>query len=135
MPTGGDVPEGADAVVMLEVVEDYGDGDSRDYKTGGPQVKTSFFAATMCRRETLSRRPGRVLTPAYRGGSRRRGASPAFSVSAKTRRPVSSQRVDELVPCDMKPDKGQIRGRPTALLLASAVTEAGRQRPVIRHRL
>lgn len=126
VPTGGDVPEGADAVVMLEYTEDYGDGTIGVTKPAAPGENMIF------RGDDIS--PGAIL---FRAGHRLKahdiGALAALGISRVLVRvrPVVGiiSTGDELVDCATKPKKGQIRDV-NSLLLAAAVTEMGcRARP------
>jgi molybdopterin molybdotransferase len=123
VPTGGDVPDGADAVVMLEYTEDYGDGTIGVTKPAAPGENLIF------RGDDIS--PGQIL---FRSGHRfvahDIGALAALgirSVLVRTRPVVGIISTgDELVDCSVKPHKGQIRDV-NSMLLAAAVTEMGCQ--------
>ncbi|MBQ3301899.1 MAG: molybdopterin molybdenumtransferase MoeA [Eggerthellaceae bacterium] len=56
IPTGGQIPDGADAVVMLEYCEDYGDGTIGVAKSAAPGANVVY--------ENDDVKPGEVLIPA-----------------------------------------------------------------------
>ena len=106
VPTGGAIPAGCDCAVMLEYVEDYGDGTVGILKPGAPGMNLIFRGDDL--------RPGRLL---LRAGRRLRAQDiGALAAAGKTAVPVRPRlRVgvistgDELVPADRKPGPGQMR--------------------------
>lgn len=121
VPTGGEVPAGADTMVMLEHTEDLGGGQIAIYKPSAPGTNM------IMRGEDT--KPGQVLLPA----GRRINAADSGTLAALgiTTVPVMrSPRVaiistgDELVPTGEKPGAGQIRDV-NAPMLYNAVREAG----------
>lgn len=121
VPTGGHVPDGADAVVMLEYTEDYGDGTIGVTKPVAPGENLIFRGDDVKPGDILLP-TGRVLTPHCIGALAAAGITDV-SVSANPLVGIISTG-DELVPFDRKPERGQIRDVNT-ILLASAVTAAG----------
>ena len=106
VPTGGAVPEGADAVVMLEYAEDYGDGAIGVCKPAAPGTNLIFRGDDV--------RPGQVVLPnGRRLASQDIGALAALGAAAVTvcRRPVVGiiSTGDELVPVAETPGEGQVR--------------------------
>ncbi len=121
VPTGGEVPVGADSVVMLEYVENYGDGTIGVTKPVAPGESIIFRGDDV--------KPGDLLLKAgYRLRPHDIGALAALGISrAFVRiRPVVGiiSTGDELVDCSEKPEKGQIRDV-NSLLLSSAVEQMG----------
>ncbi len=121
VPTGGAVPEGADAVVMLEYAEDYGDGAIGVCKPAAPGANLIFRGDDV--------RPGQVVLPAGRRlASQDIGALAALGAAAVTvcRRPVVGiiSTGDELVPVAETPGEGQVRDVNSTMLRA-LVEEAG----------
>ena len=121
VPTGGDVPDDADAVVMLEYTEDYGDGTIGVIKPVAPGENLIFRGDDVSPGDIILP-AGRVLTPHGIGSLAAAGITHVF-VGGRPRVGIISTG-DELVSYEEKPEKGQIRDVNT-LLLASAVTEAG----------
>jgi molybdopterin molybdotransferase len=119
VPTGGDVPEGADSVVMLEYIENYGDGTIGVTKPVAPGENIIFRGDDV--------KPGAVLLKA---GHQLRphdiGALAALGVSrvCVCLRPVIGivSTGDELIGCEDKPRKGQIRDV-NSMLLASVFNQ------------
>lgn len=119
--TGGMLPAGADAAVMVEHTEDYGDGFRYALKPVSPG-------------ENIVRKgddvpPGKiVLKRSALISSKETGALAALGFTAVTvyQKPVAGilSTGDELVPVDEKPAGGQVRDV-NAHLLAAAVREAG----------
>lgn len=121
VPTGGAVPEGADAVVMLEYAEDYGDGAIGVCMPAAPGANLIFRGDDV--------RPGQVVLPAGRRlASQDIGALAALGAAAVTvcRRPVVGiiSTGDELVPVAETPGEGQVRDVNSTMLRA-LVEEAG----------
>lgn len=121
VPTGGHVPEGADAVVMLEYTEDYGDGTIGVTKPVAPGENIIFRGDDVKPGDILLP-AGRVLTPHGIGALAAAGITDVL-VSERPLAGIISTG-DELVPFDQTPEKGQIRDVNT-LLLASTVTASG----------
>lgn len=121
IPTGGAVPEGADAVVMVEYTEDYGDGTIGIVQSAVPGMNMVFKGDDVYPgKEVLA--AGRLLTAQDIG---------ALAAMGITQVPVSGRPVagilstgDELIPVDQKPEEGQIRDVNSSLLRA-LVLEAG----------
>lgn len=121
VPTGGAVPPGADAVVMLEHAEDYGDGTVGICAPAAPGTNLIFRGDDAV--------PGREVLPAGRRLQPRDiGALAALGVC---RVPVRQKPVvgilstgDEVVPVEETPGPGQVRDVNSALLGAVA-EEAG----------
>lgn len=121
VPTGGEVPAGADAMVMVEHTEKLGGGQVAFYKPAAPGTNM------IMRGEDT--KPGDVVLPA----GRRINAADTGTLAALgvTSVPVSMRpRVailstgDELIPPAQKPTPGQIRDV-NSPLLHNAVLEAG----------
>ncbi len=121
VPTGGAIPPGADAAVMIEYTEDYGDGTIGILKSAAPGENLIFKGDDV--------RPGKTVLPAGRKLTAQDiGALAAMGVSRLTvsRRPVVGilSTGDELVPISEIPEEGQIRDANSAMLSA-LVQEAG----------
>ena len=121
VPTGGEVPAGADTMVMVEHTEDLGGGQIAVYKPSAP-------GANMIMRGEDTR-PGQVMLPA----GRRINAADSGTLAALGITTVPVMRAprvaiistgDELVPTGNKPGAGQIRDVNTPMLY-NAVREAG----------
>lgn len=115
VPTGGAVPPEADAMVMVEYSEDYGDGTVGILKPAAPGQNLIFKGDDV--------RPGQTILPAgHRLEPHDIGALAAMGVTGVPvrRRPVVGiiSTGDELVPADRKPCGGQIRDVNTHLLAA-----------------
>lgn len=106
IPTGGAVPPGADAVVMLEYTEDYGDGTIGVSKPAVPGGNIIFRGDDLHPGDTVLP-AGRLLTPQDIGTLAAMGAA---EVSV-FRRPVVGilSTGDELVPVEAVPKAGQVR--------------------------
>lgn len=131
IPTGGCLPPGADAVVMLEYAEDYGDG------TVGIQSPCAPGAHLIFRGDDTA--PGRELLPAGKKlGAKEIGALAAAGVTevpvlALPRASVFSTG-DELIPVEQAPAPGQVRDV-NGPMLAAALVELGcevRRRELLR---
>ena len=115
VPTGGAVPEGADAVVMLEYAEDYGDGTVGLTKSAAPGANLIYKGDDVY--------PGKLVLPkGQRLGAQDIGALAAMgvssvSVSKKVRVGILSTG-DELVPVEEIPAAGQVRDVNSSLLAA-----------------
>ncbi len=106
VPTGGAVPEGADAVVMIEYTENFGDGTIAVEKPVSPGTNLILKGDDVFPGKTILT-AGRKLTPADLG---------ALAAMGITEVPVRRQPVagilstgDELVPVSAIPGAGQIR--------------------------
>jgi len=115
VPTGGALPEGAGAVVMVEYTEDYGDGTIGILKSAAPGNNLIFKGDDVF--------PGKVVLPAgWRLTAQDIGALAAMGV---TEVPVSQKPLvgilstgDELVPVNEMPREGQVRDVNSAMLRA-----------------
>lgn len=121
VPTGGAIPEGADAAVMVEYTENYGDGTVGICKSAAPGSNLIFKGDDV--------KPGQVVLEAGRRlGAQDIGALAAMGVGTVgvCRRPVVGilSTGDELVPVDTVPGPGQVRDVNSAMLAALA-EEAG----------
>ena len=121
IPTGGEVPNGADAVVMLEYCEEYGDGTIGVARAVAPGENIVF--------ENDDVNPGDVLIPAntvllphHVGTLASLGVS-SCEVLAQPRVGVISTG-DEIVPVDTTPVASQMRDV-NAPVLAAAVEACG----------
>ena len=121
VPTGGEIPEGADAVVMIEYTENYGDGTIGILRPCAPGENVIYRGDDL--------RPGQAVLPA---GARIRPKeigvlSCAGICAVKVRKKIRAAILstgDELIPSQMQPAPGQIRDVNSALLSAMA-EEAG----------
>jgi molybdopterin molybdotransferase len=121
VPTGGDVPDGADAVTMLEYTEDYGDGTIGVTKPAAPGENMIYRGDDVTPGDTLLR-SGCLLEAHHIGALAALGVT-QIRVRKKPVVGIISTG-DELVGCSEKPNKGQIRDVNT-MLLAAFVTQAG----------
>ncbi|MBQ7174730.1 MAG: molybdopterin molybdotransferase MoeA [Lachnospiraceae bacterium] len=115
VPTGGAIPSGADAMVMVEYTEDYGDGTIGILKSAAPGAGLIFRGDDV--------HPGKEVLPAGRKLTVQDiGALAALGFSCVTvsRKPVVGiiSTGDELVPVEETPKDGQIRDVNSALLSA-----------------
>lgn len=121
VPTGGEVPDGADSVVMIEYTEDYGDGTIGILKPAAPGMNMIYRGDDV--------KPGKVvLNKGKIVETQDIGALAAMGivevpVKKKIRVGIISTG-DELIPAEETPKPGQIRDVNTSLLIA-AVREAG----------
>ena len=113
VPTGGAVPEGADAVVMIEYTENYGDGMIGIEKPASPGMNMIYKGDDLV--------PGKTVLPA----GRRITVSDIGALASLgiTRIPVRRRLLagiistgDELVPVEETPEGGQIRDVNTHML-------------------
>ena len=121
VPTGGAVPPGADAVVMQEYAEDYGDGTIGILKPAAPG------ANLILRGDDVS--PGKPVLPAGRAlAPQDIGALSALGRHSVQvcKRPVMGiiSTGDELVPVEARPGPGQVRDV-NAAMLGAVVQRAG----------
>ena len=115
VPTGGAIPEGADAMVMIEYSEDYGDGTIGILKSAAPGMGIIFRGDDVC--------PGKTVLPAGRKLIPQDiGALAAMGITGVkvSRKPVAGilSTGDELVPASGIPKDGQIRDVNSDLLSA-----------------
>ena len=121
VPTGGAIPAGADAMVMVEYTEDYGDGTIGILKSAAPGAGLIFRGDDVF--------PGKEVLPAGRKLTAQDiGALAAMGICSVTvaKKPVAGiiSTGDELVPVEETPADGQIRDVNSAMLAALA-EEAG----------
>ncbi|MGE4277069.1 MAG: gephyrin-like molybdotransferase Glp [Lawsonibacter sp.] len=115
VPTGGAVPPGSDAVVMLEYTQQYGDGTIGISKPVAPGANLIFKGDDVS--------PGKAVLPAGRRLTVQDiGALAAVGVAEVPvcRRPVVGilSTGDELVPVTQQPTQGQVRDVNSAMLRA-----------------
>lgn len=121
IPTGGKVPQGADAVVMLEYCEEYGDGTIGIARPAAPGSNIVF--------ENDDVKPGQVLIPegtvlqAHHVGTLASLGMAACDVRKRVRVGVISTG-DEIVPVEETPIASQMRDV-NAPVLAAAVEACG----------
>ncbi len=106
VPTGGAVPKGADAVVMLEYSEDYGDGTIGISKSAAPGANMIFRGDDVFPGKVILNK-GRVITSQDIG---------ALAAIGRVEIPVQKKLTvgvistgDELVPSEVRPGPGQVR--------------------------
>ncbi len=115
IPTGGALPEGADAVVMLEFVEDYGDGTVGICKPAAPG-QGLIFRGDDARPGRAALPAGRLLTPQDIGALAALGI---LEVPVRQKPCVGILSTgDEIVPTARKPGPGQVRDVNSAMLKA-----------------
>lgn len=115
VPTGGEIPKGADAMVMIEFTEDYGDGTIGILKSAAPGMGIIFRGDDVCPGKPVLP-AGRKLIPQDIGALAAMGIS-GVKVSAKPVVGILSTG-DELVPVSETPGDGQIRNVNSDLLSA-----------------
>ena len=115
VPTGGALPRGADAVAMLEYVEDYGDGLVGVMRPVAPGENLIFRGDDVSPGQAVYAR-GRVLHPQDIGALAALGVA-EVSVAARPRVAVISTG-DELVAPHERPGPGQVRDVNGPLLTA-----------------
>ncbi len=121
VPTGGAVPPGADAVVMIEYTEDYGDGTVGILKSAAPGMNMVYRGDDVF--------PGKQVLPSGRklnaGDIGALAAMGCMTVCA-ARKPLIGiiSTGDELVSVDETPEEGMVRDVNSAML-AAAVSDAG----------
>ncbi len=115
IPTGGELPEGADAVVMVEYTEDYGDGSIGILKPASPGLNLILRGDDVFPGKVVLT-AGRRLTPADIGAL----AAMGISEVPVCRSPIAGilSTGDELVPVDQVPEGGQVRDINSSLLEA-----------------
>ncbi len=121
VPTGGAIPAGADAMVMVEYTEDYGDGTIGILKSAAPGAGLIFRGDDVY--------PGKVVLPAGRKLTAQDiGALAAMGICSVSvcKKPVAGiiSTGDELVPVEDTPADGQIRDVNSAML-AALMEDAG----------
>lgn len=121
VPTGGDIPDGADAVVMIEHTEDYGDGTIGVIKPVAPGDNMIFRGDDVALGEKLLP-AGHILAPHDIGSLAALGIS-TVSVCAKPLLGIISTG-DELVEFTETPKKGQVRNV-NSVLLEAVVRQSG----------
>ena len=115
VPTGGAVPPGADAVVMIEYTEDFGDGTVGISKPAAPGANMIYKGDDVTPgRAVLSE--GRKLTPTDIGTLAAIGCTEVKVYARPVVGIISTG--DELIPVDQTPEDGQIRDVNSALLAA-----------------
>lgn len=121
IPTGGALPPGADAVVMLEYTEDYGDGTIGISKPAAPGANIIFKGDDIRPGDTILP-AGKLLSPQDIGTLAAMGAA---EVSVR-RRPVVGilSTGDELVPVGASPKTGQVRDV-NSIMLQAMMERAG----------
>lgn len=124
IPTGGALPEGADAVQMVEHTEDYGGGEIGIVKSVPPGANL-IFKGDDVKPGDLVLRKGRRLEPQDIGALAALGVTQVPVVPRLRVGLISTG--DELVPPEQHPGPGQVRdvnGPLVAALLAQAGAEA-----------
>ena len=121
IPTGGALPQGADAVVMVEYTEDYGDGTVGVCKPASPGMNLIYRGDDVF--------PGKaVLSAGRRLTASDIGALAAMGVLSVPVRKVPLAGIlstgDELVPTEQAPGAGQVRDI-NGPMLAALCREAG----------
>ena len=121
VPTGGAIPSGADAAVMIEYTEDYGDGTVGILKSAAPGENMIFRGDDMRPGKTVLP-AGRKLTPSDVGSL----AAMGINSVPVARRPLVGiiSTGDELIPVSETPAEGQVRDVNSAVL-AALVRDAG----------
>ena len=116
VPTGGEIPEGADAMVMIEHGESYGNEEIGILKTAAPGNNIIYRGDDVFPGKTVIR-AGRVLR------SEDIGALAALGICEVKlkKRPVVGiiSTGDELVPVSQRPEAGQVRDVNSDMLAAS----------------
>lgn len=118
VPTGGEIPEGADAVVMIEYTEDYGDGTIGILKPCAPGENIIFRGDDLKAGQQVL--PAGLRLRAQEIGALSSMGRTRISVLKKIRVGILSTG-DELIPEDQKPGPGQIRDVNSALLRAMII--------------
>lgn len=126
VPTGGEVPAGADAVVMKEYTEHYGDGTIGISKSVSPGANMVYRGDDVFPGKMVLE-AGRLLTAADLGAL----AAMGIEEVAVAKRPLVGiiSTGDELVPVCQKPGPGQVRDVNSSLLAAAAESFGGEGRP------
>lgn len=121
VPTGGAMPAGSDAAVMLEYAEDYGDGTVGICRSAAPGANLIFKGDDVHPGQTVLP-AGRRIVPSDIGALAALGAS-RVSVCRKPAVGIISTG-DELVAVEETPENGQVRDVNSAML-AALIEEAG----------
>lgn len=121
VPTGGDIPEGADAVVMVERTEDYGDGTIGIIKPVAPGDNLIFRGDDVTLGEKLLP-AGHILATHDIGALAALGIGTVNACEKPLFGIISTG--DELVEFTEKPRKGQIRNV-NSILLETVVRQSG----------
>lgn len=122
VPTGGEIPDGADAMVMLEYAEDYGDGTIAIQKPAAPGTCVVFRGDDAVEGQCIFKR-GHKLLPKDIGALAAMGCN-EISVFRRPRAAIFSTG-DEIVLASVKQlSKGQMRDV-NGPMLEAAVIEAG----------
>lgn len=123
VPTGGEVPNGADAMVMIEYTEDYEDGTVGILKAAAPGTNMIYRGDDVKPGQVVLK-AGRALKPQDVGALAAMGIARVFVVRRPKVGIISTG--DELIPVEEKPGPGQIRDVNSTLLQA-AIEGAGAQ--------
>ncbi len=115
IPTGGEVPKGADCCVMLEYAEDYGDGTVGISKPGAPGMNTIFRGDDVFPGKTILSK-GRTLSAQDIGALAAVGVT-SVPVLRRIRVGIISSG-DELVSPESCPKPGQMRDVNAPMLCA-----------------
>lgn len=125
VPTGGEVPDGADAMVMIEYTEDYGDGTVGILKPAAPGMNMIYRGDDV--------KLGQIIFPAGKrlmvqdiGALAAMGAAQIPVVIRPLVGIISTG--DELVPVEETPGPGQIRDVNSMLLRAEMLQSGARIR-------
>ncbi len=121
IPTGGQLPDGADAVVMLEYTEDYGDGTIGVTKPVAPGMHILYAKDDAAKGQVVLRK-GKRITVADVGALAALGQETLLVARPPVVGILSTG--DELVPVGEKPEMGQVRDV-NAMMLAACVAKAG----------
>jgi molybdopterin molybdotransferase len=121
VPTGGMMPKGTDAMVMIEYAERFGDGTVAVYNPSAPGQHI-IFRGDDIRQGEIAAEKGTLISTRETGALAALGVA-HVKVIRKPKVGVISTG-DELVSADKKPSIGQIRDV-NGPMLASAVREAG----------
>lgn len=126
IPTGGALPKGADAVVMVEYTEDYGDGTVGILKSTAPGANLIYRGDDVFPGK-LVLSAGRVLTATDLGAL----AAMGITTVPVRRPPVVGilSTGDELVNVSDTPGPGQVRDVNSTLLAAVITSMGGKARP------
>ena len=106
LPTGGAVPQGADAVVMIEYSEDYGDGTIGLSRAAAPGGNIVFRGDDVCPGKKIISR-GTRLQPQHLGALAALGWQEVPVLMPLKVGVISTG--DELVEVDQQPGPGQVR--------------------------
>ncbi|MDO4816564.1 MAG: molybdopterin molybdotransferase MoeA [Bacillota bacterium] len=122
VPTGGAIPDGADAVVMLEYTESYGGGEIGILKPAAPGNNMVYIGDDVFPGKTVLKR-GRVVRPEDIGALAALGICEVSVV----RKPVVGilSTGDELVEVSETPSAGQVRDVNSSMLYAAVQSFGG----------